>query len=360
MIGDASPEMLDLSFRKLLLEAVREKGVGLIVEAGTSAMPHAFDQEFQELLPVKLQDRSDDGKHAEVYNPFRLEVTPDGTIHEAMRLYDDPGRNQNVWTQMPPYYWCAAVERPAPAASVLAFNSSVETRYGKLPLIAWHYAGEGKVMFVGTDSTWLWRQNVGDRFFYKFWGQSIRFVARKDESAGKKSWVEVRPVRAQPGEKAEVELMALNADGSPVEAKELSLSLLGPGSRGTVALQPDESRKGRFTGSLIPETAGVHRLVYQPPASGEPTEATIRVLIAPEEYRHPNLNRPTLELLATTSGGDVVELNQLGTIPERLEAKEELKELHREASIWDNWLVLVILIGVYSIDVGIRRLIGLS
>ena len=70
-------------------------------------------------------------------------------------------------------------------------------------------------MFVGTDSTWLWRQNVGDRFFYKFWGQSIRFVARRDEATQKKSWIEVRPVRAQPGEQAQIELMAFAADGSP-------------------------------------------------------------------------------------------------------------------------------------------------
>jgi hypothetical protein len=40
---------------------------------------------------------------------------------------------------------------------------------------------------VGTDSTWLWRRNVGDRFFYRFWGQAVRFVARRDEQTGSKS-----------------------------------------------------------------------------------------------------------------------------------------------------------------------------
>ena len=54
-------------------------------------------------------------------------------------------------------------------------------------------------MFVGTDSTWLWRQNVGDRFFYKFWGQAIRFVGRTEDAGNKKSWIEVKPVRAAAG-----------------------------------------------------------------------------------------------------------------------------------------------------------------
>ena len=71
------------------------------------------------------------------------------------------------------------------------------------------------MLFVGTDSTWLWRQNVGDRFFYKFWGQAIRAVARNDKTTQKKSWLEVRPVHVQPGEAARVELMAFAADGSP-------------------------------------------------------------------------------------------------------------------------------------------------
>jgi hypothetical protein len=34
--------------------------------------------------------------------------------------------------------------------------------------------------------------------------------------------------------------------------------------------------------------------------------------------------------------------------------------LDREATLWDNWLMLALLIGIYSIDVGLRRLIGLS
>ena len=144
-------------------------------------MPHAFDDRFRELLPVRLRPGAA-GLEAPVYRPFRLGLSPDGAIHEVMRLYDEPGRNQNAWDQMPPFSWCAAAERPAPAATVLAWNPSVEGRFGKLPLIAYHYAGKGKVLFVGTDSTWLWRQNVGDRFFYKFWGQALRFVARRDEA----------------------------------------------------------------------------------------------------------------------------------------------------------------------------------
>jgi hypothetical protein len=359
ILGDASPEMLNADFVELLGKAVRDRGVGLVVAAGTQSMPHRFTRAFRDLLPVKLR-RNAAGIEAAVYNPFQIEISPDGVIHETMRLYDDPGRNQNVWGQMPPYYWCAAVEQPAPAATVLAWNPSVEGSFGKMPLIAFHYAGEGKVMFVGTDSTWLWRQNVGDRFFYKFWGQALRFVSRRDDSAGKKSYVEVRPVRAQPGEDAKIELMAFDSDGAPIESPTVKLSLLGPGSRETIELTADKNRIGRYTGKFTPEKRGVHRLVYQPTGGGDPAEATIRVLVAPAEYRHPNLNRPTLELLASVTGGKVLNLDGFEQIPDKLAGEPELQQLHHEASIWDNWLMLSLLVLVYSFDVGLRRMMGLS
>jgi hypothetical protein len=322
-------------------------------------MPHTFDERLKDLLPVRLRSQAA-GLEAPVYKPFRLELSPDGAVHEAMRVYDDPGRNQNVWSAMPPYYWCAAVDRPSPAATVLAWNPSLQGRFGKLPLIAYHYAGKGKVLFVGTDSTWLWRQNVGDRFFYKFWGQGIRFVARKDETGSKKNWLEVRPIRAQPGEQAQIELMAFSADGSPRSESKLAVRVLGAGSVNAVELAADPATKGRYTGKFTPQATGEYRVLFEATGGTEPVEAKIRVMAAAEELRHPNVNRPTMELLAGISGGQLVELPDLATIPDRLKGDARFTELHREATIWDNWLTLALLILLYSLDVGLRRLTGLS
>ena len=357
ILGDVSPELVDSGFQDLLARAVRERAVGLIVEAGPQSMPHRYDSSFQELLPVRMQP-GEAGVEAPVYNPFEILVSADGLIHETMRLYDDPGRNHRVWSRMPDYYWCAAVDKAAPGATVLAWNPKLEGRFGRTPLIAFHYAGDGRVMFLGTDSTWSWRQMVGDRFFYKFWGQAVRFVSRKNESDGQQNSIAVRPIRAQPGEEAQIELNAFNADGSPVDMPSRDVELLSPGNRQTIKVPADDSRDGLYQGRFTPEVPGIHRLVYQP-ADGEPVEATIQVLTSPEEYRHPNPNRPTLELLASTTGGDVLAISELGLIPERLQGETESQSLHREASLWDNWLTLTLLILVYSIDVGIRRLTGL-
>jgi hypothetical protein len=360
ILGDVSPRILTPAFLKLLDEAVREKGVGLIVEAGPQHMPHAYGKQLTDLLPVRLFKAP--GLVPHPGKPFQLELTPEGSVHEAMRFFDDPGRNQNAWSHMPPYYWCVAAERAAPAASVLIWNPSIQGNYGKLPLVVAHYAGQGKVMLVGTDETFRWRQNVGDRFFYKFWGQSIRFVARRDQAGAKKSWLEVRPIRAQPGEDAQIELMAFGADGAPRTDSRLPVRISGGAANvlDTLSLTADPAVKGRYTGKYTPKNAGEYRVAFDPGGGAAPVEAKIRVLAAAEELRQPNVNRPALELLASTSRGKLVELPDLATIPDLLQGQTKLIPYHRESTLWDNWLTLVVLAFIYSVDVGLRRLAGLS
>ncbi len=360
ILGDASPQLLDPKFVGLLDEAVREHGLGLIVASGPRFMPQGLDAKFRELLPVRVRAGST-GIDAPVYKPFQLELSPDGAVHEVMRLYDDPGRNQTAWAQMPPFFWCSAVERPAPAATVLAWNPSVEGRYGRLPAVAHHYAGRGTVLFLATDSTWLWRQNVGDRFFYKFWGQAVRFVARRDKDDRKKSWIEVRPVRAQPGEDAQVELMAISPEGVPRTDRVVTVALSGGGGPpSTVELSADPATKGRYTGKFALKEAGEYRVAYEPGGSEPVVEARIQVRLAPEELRHPNVNRVALEQLAGGTSGRLVELYDLASIPPTLKGESTMTQVHREASLWDNWLILVVVMFLYSLDVALRRLAGLS
>lgn len=358
ILGDVSPRMLDTELIDLLSQAVRDRGVGLIVASGPQAMPHRYDSRLQDLLPVRLKP-GQAGQYPRGIPSFRMELAPEGVTHEATRFYDEPTRNQNAWEQMPRYYWCAAAERASPGATVLAWNP-IPGAYGKMPLIAQHYAGKGKVLFVGTDSTWLWRQNVGDRFFYKFWGQGIRSVARREGKDAGKSRLEVRPVRAEPGEQAQVELLAFAEDGSPRTDPALVIQVQGGGSANTLELAADPAVKGRYTGKFTPPAPGEYRLSYEIPGVKEPLEARVRVAVAPEELRQPNVNRPALERLASATGGHLVELPDLGTLGKQLQGESKFTELHREASLWDNGLVLGVLIFLYTLDVGLRRLMGLS
>lgn len=358
ILGDLSPNILGALQLQALSTAVRERGTGLLIQAGPLHMPQSYAEEFGELLPVKCIRRLP-GLDAPTYRPFTIDLAPEGVFHEIMRLVDEPERNRSIWLQMPPFYWCAAAERAAAGATILAWNPAVGGRLGAVPLIAWHQAGAGKVLFVGTDSTWTWRQNVGDRYFYRFWGQAIRFVARQPEGI-KTSRLAVRPPRVSPGQPVYIELMAYTREGLPRAEETLKTLVTGGTAMRQVQLNADRSRRGRFSGSFIAEKAGIHNVIFEPGDGGPVLSGEVRVTPALLELRHAQVQRPILRALAEATGGRMLELPQLGTIGDQFHGVPKLTRVQREASLWDNWLVLLLLAVLYSLDVGIRRLRGLS
>jgi hypothetical protein len=328
--------------------------------AGPLAMPHLYDTTLTDLLPVRLHPRVS-GLEAPVYRPFRLELSPEGLLHPIMRLYDEPERNQNIWGRMPSYYWCAAVKNPSPAAIVLAWNPDVGAQHGMLPLIAWQFSGQGKVLFVGTDSTWLWRQDVADRFFYKFWGQAIRFVARRDETRAKLSRIEVQPVRVQPGQAVRITVQAFAPGGGGIPRTEhkLPIRILGAGTARNVDVVADPLTKGQYGAAFTPAEPGDYRAIYEPGGAAAPVEGRFKAVTGGEEMREVGINRPALDMAASMAGGKLLELPDIGAVLPQLKGDIKYVPVHRETSIWDNWLVLLALAILYSIDVGLRRLTGL-
>ena len=359
ILGDASPRLLGPQVLERIAEAVREKGVGLIVMAGPLFMPQLYDHAFQELLPVSMAPGLA-GFQAPAARPFHMSLSPEGAVHPVMRLYDDTDKNESAWNRMPPFFWCAAARRPAAGATVLAWCPDIEGRHGLLPLIACHYAGQGKVLFVGTDSTWLWRQDVGERFFSKFWGQALRFVARPDKENAKSSWLEAHPVRVQPDEKVDVELLALDNDGAPRTSHSLDVTVTGGGRTRAVSLLANPTAKGHYVGHFMAEGPGDYRVTFETGAKAGPLPALVRAVAAMEELRRPAGDRATLEILGSVSGGRVVSLTDLGSIPAQLRGAAKQAQVHREATVWDNWLFLLLLATLYSADVGIRRLSGMA
>jgi hypothetical protein len=360
ILGDIAVERLPAGFLSLIREGVEERGLGLIVAAGPRATPHMWSESERELLPVRLA-ASNNGALAPVYNPYRLAITPEGELHELLRLSPDAGQNRETWERMPPFFWAAPCERASPAASVLAVNGSVENGYGKQPLIAWHFFGTGRVLFVGTDSTWLWRQNTGDRYFYTFWGQAVRFVARREPDEGRRSRLEISPARVQPGEATRLELWGVNAVGEPLTDARVAVQIETPdGTPAQVDLAADSQQPGRYTGRFVPTLAGDYAAIFDPGSGADRAEARIKVLPSTTELRRPNLNRVALAGLATGSGGELLELTQLDRLRELLKGTPGTSQLYREKTLWDNWLMLVLLVGVYSLDVALRRLAGLN
>jgi hypothetical protein len=56
----------------------------------------------------------------------------------------------------------------------------------------------------------------------------------------------------------------------------------------------------------------------------------------------------------------LLDLPQIAGLADRLKAEPSVTHLDREKTLWDNWLLLVLLASLYSLDVALRRLTGLT
>lgn len=367
ILGDISPALLPEKFQEQLAKAVEDEGLGLIIQAGSQHMPRDFARgPLGRLLPVKLEYAPDaasgnmvqsaplPGIEAPAFAPYRMKVTATGAIHPAFRLYDDATQNRTVWSRMPEFYWTSAALDGGPATTVLArVDGPGEPR----PLIAEANAGRGRVFYLGSDSTYRWRRNVGSHLFYRFWGQAIRYVARDKKRTADKSWIEAYPTRLEPGESVTIQLYAVDREGQPLTASQVQLQVAGADLTDRFVVTP-AGQPGFYRGQWQPKHLGQYRLGYTD-ARGGAVSAAVVVSGSGREVRRPSVDRDLLGTLADNSGGELLELDQLPRLNTLV--KGESIEIHQphEDTIWDNWLTLLLLVGLYCVDVGARRLLGL-
>ena len=97
-------------------------------------------------------------------------------------------------------------------------------------------------------------------------------------------------------------------------------------------------------------------------ASAAHPDATGEIVVAEpsRERAQPGVDRGALEAIADVSGGALVELGDFASLPQRLADTSVETKMTYEDDLWDTWPVLVLLVGLFCVDVGIRRLSGSS
>ncbi|MCA8945802.1 MAG: hypothetical protein KDB29_06230, partial [Planctomycetes bacterium] len=207
ILGDIDPasEFWRFEYWDWIEEWVSRQRGGLILLAGSAHNPQSYvnNEKAKSLYPVELDDlptNYQDLVNTTVQKHWRL--TPAGRAHEVHRLSSNPERNDEIWGsirdgnyeagQLAGMYWYQPTSgiKPAPAVAL-----SRVTREGPVSgegdvLTAAMPYGNGMTFYCGSDDTWLWRQYVGDYYFYRFWQNSIRFVASR-RLAGKQQRVDV-------------------------------------------------------------------------------------------------------------------------------------------------------------------------
>ena len=173
-----------------LVEFVTRRGGGLITLGGRSVYGAGqYDgSALAGLLPFGIERTSEE---MQITKKFKANPTSIGLGHPIMQLEGDADGTRNAWLDLPKLEGCNRVGPVKPGALELAVRTmSKDEGEGKgesIPVIAYQKVGKGRVLSLSVDTTWRWEMQrprgdgqdtpEGTDYFRRFWGNAIRFLA---------------------------------------------------------------------------------------------------------------------------------------------------------------------------------------
>jgi hypothetical protein len=316
ILGDVPRDYFTSQNLEQIQGFVEERGGSLIVMAGENFMPWQYrGTALEKVLPVLIPARPEERVFTE---PFQVELTEAGAREPMMFLVPNKEENQKRWKELPGMFWCGIVDRPKPGARVLAVHPTVKGPDGKVPLMAVQQVGEGTSFMTLVDSTWEWRYRVGDKYFYRFWGQVIRSLT-PHELPGANKFVRVTTDRDRYtlGEKAIIRARLLTPNFHPVRARDVTAKLRRQdGQEFPVRLEPMPGVAGVYSAEWLPPQAGTYSVSVTSAESGQGTSATdFTVRATSIEFETPEQNEQLLRSIAGLSGGRYLLYTDLAGLP---------------------------------------------
>ena len=337
VLGDVPRSYFSAAQLDNLRRFVEDRGASLLVIAGEQHMPHEYSgTPLEAVLPAVISASPDPITTDE---EFKWQLTPEGKRSPITQIEDDATENAHVWESMlPGMFWAAGVPRAKPGATVLAQHPTRRNADGPYPLVLTQPFGAGKCFLELVDSTWRWRWRVGDRYFYRYWGQVFRSLTPK-ELPGNSRFVQLNADRGnyRLGEKVALNARLLDAYYHPIKVSSITAYVTtAGGQQQKVVLQATPGAPGLYTALYQPDRVGKYSVNVTSPVNAQAKAGAAFVVesLALEKQK-PELDEPALQKIANAGGGKLYAPNKLAdwmrTLPyQPLEVRSE-----QEYELWD-------------------------
>jgi len=285
--------------------------------------------------------------------PGHFTLTQAGQRSLLTRLADTDQENGDIWRRLPGFHWYAAVARAKAGTEVLAVHNEEARASGRVPLVVTKTYGTGKVLFMGTDSAWRWREGVEDRYHYRFWGQVARWMAyQRQMASGQSMRLFYSPDRPRVDDVVSLNANVLDSRGAPLNQGTVVVQAISPtGKTKTVRLAPGEQDAwGLFVGSLTPKEPGPHRLIASCAETGATVEADLTVQGLNRERQGRLARYDVLEEIASITQGKLAAVSEVSSLVDHLAALPEPEPTVHRTRIWSHPVwggILVASLGVF-------------
>ncbi len=360
ILGDADPGNLSRSQMTNLAEFVTEKGGGVLFLAGDQFNPLSYrSSPLEDLLPIELADSRNPTAVGNAIPAFKPNLTVEGRSSPIFRFGDDEVTSARIWANLPDLFWYFEAPRKKPAALVLAEHPTQTGSDGPIPIMLYQFVGSGKVMFNAVDDTWRWRFRVGDKYFGRYWIQTIRFLARSKLLGQRQAEVQTDRRRYQRNEPVVIRVRFPNPALAP-GSREVTVEIEkkdGSGPR-KLTLTGTPNTPNLLEGVLPQAVEGDYtvRLLPPPVLEGNLPSTTFRVDPPAGEMERVQMNEPELIRAASLSNGafyTVADTSKLlGSLP-----KPQKVPLDTDPPIplWNTWPVLALFLTILVAEWVLRK-----
>jgi hypothetical protein len=363
VLSDLAEENLGPAQWDAVYRLVTERGGSVILLAGDDRLPWAFGQSplLANLLPwpagVWPAWRVWPGESP----AFRFVPAKEAADLPALRLTDAPAADAAArWHELPPLFRYLPLSDLKPNARPLL----VERETG-VPVLVESRLGLGRVLFLGTNETWRWRYKVGERDHDRFWLQLVRYASDEPYAAhDERLWLDADRVSVEPGEPVRVRAKVVGDDGLPSAAAQQTLTVLRDGAAlSTVTLLPAGGEKtGRYEAAVSDLPPGEYALRLADAADpARHVSVPLHVAAASEpELVNVAGNDELLRRLAEPTGGQLLALAELASLPERLEQVRRQQTRLAEYNLWDSPYLFTFVLACLGAEWALRKRFGLA
>jgi hypothetical protein len=232
-------------------------------------------------------------------------------------------------------------------------------------------------MFSGIEETWRWRREVGDKFHYRFWAQTVRWMVKRQFAEGDpRARLSLDRAECDAGEPVEIEAYCLAPDGFPLENARVWAKVEREGDapaepRGSAGASPSQ----RVALAAAPGGWGIYRATFKPEKPGKYTlrpvvatygdeplasAASLTVLRADLEKKFLAQDVNSLNSIALASRGRYLRVDECDRLPSLLAASMERPLRTAEYSPCRHWLYYSLLAFVLGAAWLIRKRSGLA
>jgi hypothetical protein len=339
---------------KLLQSYLTERGGSIVFFRG-----RPYSDKIPELAGIEPVEWGNDR-----LKDVRFELTDQGKINPIFNFQNPDRTNDVIIRELPSMISASRVINEKSLAVILAKVKTGQPD-NEIATVAYQRYGKGKVMSIGSSGLWQWGflptdLQQYDEIYDQFWGQMIRWlVSDSDFLPGQNISFVINSSNFKPGETVTMGVYVKQIDHSQYKPQ---IALTTPdGNSITLSLQLDQANSNIYMAHYTPDEQGEYEAVLHNNI-GEPKEDTARFTVYYDslETRYVSADREFLSQISYATGGESLELTDLGSLPSKLKLFESLLcERTKPEDVWDRLPVFSVLVCLLGIEWLIRRASGL-